>query len=542
MLSSEARAIRLVRSREVMRRLSFWLLVAGLDVRHLSLNDRLYFVYIMVFFALWGFALLALLAGFAANVISLLAVDPAEATARFGALGLLAWLTVALWRATRRSPLVLSNTDAQLLCQTPVSRRQVTLAWFITEWPGASLAFWAFAVVLGYAQVEIALGGDIGAEHLPRYLAFGLRALSVVAPLHLGLLALTWSAGLYRLQGDRERPRLRLALPAAAALVLALLLAGSGALPAGIVSRLGMVVTAPVTLPLRAAFGATSWAAGLMAASALALAAMGTLALVSPRLSLSRAAQETSGLEAQHTATLVGAGEVADDLARRRRLGAYRRPTRLPGYPGAGALVWKRAVQYIRDITIGAVVTWLLLAGAAVGVARAPDLGTRLWSALLWVYFASSACAGPLRNDLGRWWLLRQLPLSGRSALGGALAAPVLLIVALSLPGALLAALAGDPIWPILILLPLAAATVALACATDILRRCRASDLLAGIVPGQTSVGLLLQLVTVAVPPLTYVWAAPAGRLQAVAVAVFTGLLLARALLLLASGHLTRIA
>jgi hypothetical protein len=118
----------------------------------------------------------------------------------------------------------------------------------------------------------------------------------------------------------------------------------------------------------------------------------------------------------------------------------------------------------------------------------------------------------------------------------------VLIALALSLTAPLLAALASDPIWlPLLVLLPTASVAVALACALDILRRCRFSDLLTGIVPGQTSLGLLLQLVLAALPALLYVWTAPAGPFQATAVAVFAGLVVVRALASLAGGWLARI-
>ena len=135
-------------------------------------------------------------------------------------------------------------------------------------------------------------------------------------------------------------------------------------------------------------------------------------------MSLSRAAQETraGGLR---NALLLGTDEMAAELSQRRRLGTTRRPSRLPARPGAGALAWKRAVQMSRDLTLGSATTWLMLAGSAALVALAPDPGTQAWSALVWVYFVSQVSARPLRNDLARWWLVRQVRAARDGSDGG---------------------------------------------------------------------------------------------------------------------------
>lgn len=141
------------------------MLLAGLEARPRTLNDRLYLIYVLAFFSLWAFALLTLLASFATALILPLPAGPAESAAALALIGLLVWALSAAWRASRRSTIVLSDADAQLLCQTPVSRRQVALIWLLTHWPGAGLPVWAVAVVLGYTQVA---GGHRAGDHQPR--------------------------------------------------------------------------------------------------------------------------------------------------------------------------------------------------------------------------------------------------------------------------------------------------------------------------------------------------------------------------------------
>src|SRR5512140_2397619 len=68
-LFNDLRAVWLVRSRVLQGDLKFWLVVAGYDTRTSSFNNRLYLVYVVIFFALWIFMVLTLLADFAARFL-----------------------------------------------------------------------------------------------------------------------------------------------------------------------------------------------------------------------------------------------------------------------------------------------------------------------------------------------------------------------------------------------------------------------------------------------------------------------------------------
>ena len=146
-MPSDLQAVWLVRSRATSARLRFWMLLAGLDSRPRTLNDRLYLVYALAFFALWGFSLLTLVAGFAAGILALIPAAPAQSAAALALIGLLAWWLAAAWGAARRSPLLLSDADAQLLCQTPVRRPAVALTGLLTDWPEAAIPVVAVALV-----------------------------------------------------------------------------------------------------------------------------------------------------------------------------------------------------------------------------------------------------------------------------------------------------------------------------------------------------------------------------------------------------------
>jgi len=523
--SPELSAVWLVRSRAVAASLRFWLLIAGLDERPRTLNDRLYLGYVLAFFALWAFALLTLLAGLGANLLVLLPLPPDRAASLLALVGLLGWALVAAWNAAKRSPLLFSDADGQLLCQTPVPRAQVALVWLVTGWPIAALPIWAAAAILGYAQVEIALGAGITVNDLPRYLLAGFRALVPVVPLHLGLVALAWCLGVYRLQGDREVRGLRL-LPVGIGVLLFALLLGPG--PASLPWQM---LTLPLALPLGSAFGVFAWGTGVLGATVLAAAALLLLAATSRALSLSRAAQETRGLEALRIAQLTGTGEWAAEQTKRRRLGSGRSPARLPARAGAWSLVWKRAVQTLRGLTFTSAFTWLLPGTAALGLVLVPDPGARLWSGLMWAYFSVQACAGPLRQDLSRWWVLRGLPFAQARLLLAAIAVPATLVLLATTPALLLGLTSGDPVAVVAAaMLPGGAAIASGAAALDVLRRVRSSSLLAGVIPGVSSLALVLVVVAL-LPPLGLYLRLAAASTAAATVAAAASSLAAAALL-----------
>ena len=64
-------AVWLVRERQVGSRMSFWTAIVGYDPRDHSRSHQIYLVYVIIFFSLWGFAMLALIADWGAAVLML---------------------------------------------------------------------------------------------------------------------------------------------------------------------------------------------------------------------------------------------------------------------------------------------------------------------------------------------------------------------------------------------------------------------------------------------------------------------------------------
>lgn len=130
------RAVWMVRSRQIARKLSFWwVTLSGYDARDRSLSNRIYLLYAALFWAAWFFVVFSYFAGPAIRLLLALKLASLnQAAASLGMLALLGWGLYSLYQATRRSPLVFSETDAHVLCQAPVPGEAVALLWLLGAW------------------------------------------------------------------------------------------------------------------------------------------------------------------------------------------------------------------------------------------------------------------------------------------------------------------------------------------------------------------------------------------------------------------------
>ncbi len=474
------RAVWLVQSRKLFSKLEFWLVLIGYDRQTHSFSSWIYLVYVVIFFSVWTFVMLVLLAEFGGQVLSALPSDtPLTAALALGEITFVTLIVLELYFDSRRSPFVFSEADSHLLCQTPVDRRIVAVLWFLTDWLKRGLFLWPAAVVLGYALVEAGSPTALTIADLPSYLLAGARMLIIVVPLHLGAQALSWSAGAWRLKGKGDRSALRWAAP-----ILVILLIASWYLirsDGGVASQAWYWA---IGLPVLAGLGRVSLLAGLGLSLTWASIGMSLLWLASREISLARASQERYGQETLQAAILTGAFDQGQELQQRERLGDGRKPSRLPAHPGITALVWRNVLQRGRTFTLGRVIPWLGILGLTLGVTLVPDWGSRGWFIALWLILVGERATHSLRMDLSHWWLMHQLPFLSENL--------VLLDMLISLVGiellgliALLVALSRGISLPIFLcwLLIMGGPGTALAASLDIILQCQTERLLAGIVP-----------------------------------------------------------
>jgi hypothetical protein len=508
-LTAEVRAIWLVWSRQQLSRYRFWLQIAGFDIRDLSWASPFLLIYILIFLAIWAFAMLALMANGTAGLLQ--AITPASPSA--GAMILLtiflcAWGLYELYRASRRSPFVFSPEDALLLCETPVNRRAVALASFAARWVEITLPFGLAVLVLESGVVGLQVGAKLEARDLARYAVDGLRGLSLVIPWQTAALALAWAAGAYRLQRDRERRAWRWAAPLAV-LVVGLLLVLTRQNAA--VGQLAQALFWPFALPLRAAFGQAAWPPAMLSALMFGAFGMSALVLAAGPLNLSRAAQETSSLAARQQARFGGAVRYANELAREERLGAGRASAKWPNRPGMRSVTRKDVVQSRRDVTVGSVGVWLMMLSLSMGAALTPEWGTRVALAAFWIILVGGQATSRLKSDLARWWMWHQLPLSSWRLILAEMVRPVAMSMVVTWLGLVAGTvLAGHGPLAVVAFVPTAVVSVACAAAFAVLRQCRRDSLLAEQVPDSSELSFILGLMATAVPFAIVVGAARA--------------------------------
>lgn len=498
-------AVWLVRSHQIAADLRYWLTYIGYDRRDRSLAHKVYLVYATLFFSVWGFATLALLASWAGGVLKVLAASlPAgsglvEAAVSVLALALLGWWLFKTFQAGRASPLTFTEDDAALICQAPVSRPAVALLWLLGDWIKIGPIFWALAVTLAFALQDAALGAKVSVEFVPRYVLAGLRALILTLLVQWGLMALTWAWGVLRLERDRVRRGWWLG-PVLVAAFLAGLLVNSGNILGSLFTGWGGRLLLPLVFPVSAGYGHANWGWGLLVS--LIWAGLGSvfLALAARNLNLGRAAQESTGRAAMESAAQAGNAQAVAEISLRSRLGVGHPPTRLPGRGAAAwrSLIWKTVLSWSRRGAMNLLGPAMMIFAAGLGLALAPDWGTRAWAAFAWLVAVEQFAAGPLVDDLRMWHLYRGLPFDARQSLVGELVVPVVAVTLLGWLALIVAgiasalfALSSLPVWAVL-LVPGAALSCTLAAVLDVLRSSRSGRLLTGQAPMPGTTGSVI--------------------------------------------------
>jgi hypothetical protein len=486
-----------LRGRQEIGELNFWLTVVSYDPNDESFSNRLYLVYLVLFFSVWIFVTLTFFASGSAMLLPLLnAQYPGKAAVVLMGSILAIWNMVRLYNALKRSPVEFSDEDSYLLCQTPVSRRAVVLRWFWMPWFKSAFPFWLLAMLLGYSLGDIAFSDTIITSHFVEYLGYGLRAWLTLAPVHLALFALQWVIGVMRVRAN-ARVRYSTAL--------------------ALISGLALPVVLWLALPWFEKAGYVVIVAAGIGAAILSLAA---LVMTAKRFNLSRAAQETRRHVLLNDALRYGQSNYAENLRAEQHLRKEKAPTRLPGRPGPAALIWKDLLQVMRGLRLSKLQRWFSLASTAFGIFVMPGSISSLLL-FIWVIQVGKIAITRLRSDLSCWPIFHQLPISNRRAVMLDMASALVGIVAVSLlaglggwavrnallnteAGSLLMAQAGESVGIIssvtFLLIPGTAVAVAGMAALDVVRHAQSNLLLIGQAPDVDFLGLISGLAAAGLP------------------------------------------
>ena len=328
-----------VRLRQLASQMRFLTAIVGYDPRDHSINQSIYLIYIITFFSVWGFAMLTFIADLGAGVLSLFEnFTPIQSAILLITVVLIADVLLRSYIYARRSPFNFTNEDFTLICQTPVDRRQVALAWLFGDWLPAGLPYLVGAVVLSFACQQLAAPDGMIWTHLPIYIFTGFRVAVIIFPLHLAFITLTYTFGALRLRREKDLTYLRW-FPLGIGFCLFLLVVY---LPQSL-----WVLLSPILYPLEAGFGLENWMLGFILVVSLAVLSLLSLYLVSSRLNLSRASQESSShrqlkqMDLRREETRKGLWDGLEIFTKH-----------IPSGSGIRILFWKDMVQTLRGFRI----------------------------------------------------------------------------------------------------------------------------------------------------------------------------------------------
>jgi hypothetical protein len=330
--------------------------------------------------------------------------NPAQLVSSLAGYALILWVLVIFWQVSRRSPFVFSEEDAYLLCQTPVNRRKVALAWYLQGVLGTIIPLASGLVILSFALVEWRLQGEVRIFLLFEYLKASLRALILILPLQIGWQAALWGLGALRLHQRNEFAWGRPVFLGAVAFFLA------GFLLPG----LHLLLLAPLNLPLKVAFmedvPILDWLGGLSLSFLYLAAGLEFLSFQSKNINLSRTAQETSHIAAFGLARSYGQLDLIGTISLRRRLGTTRPASRLLYRPDGNVLYWKDLLQSLRAFQLRDFANLVWVFGLSLGMSRPSNWAFQMVAAGVWTISVGGLTTRRLRSDLARWWLFRSLP------------------------------------------------------------------------------------------------------------------------------------
>jgi hypothetical protein len=495
-------------SRRSLSRLAYWLSALGYDLRDRSVSNYLYGIYFLIFWAAWVVSVLALLGSSLSNGLQFfpLPVDPGQATAFLGQYFTIGWLLLELLRVSLRSPFVLDDDDAFLLCQTPISRRKIAAALFLQGFASVFLITTAGILIVSFTLTEWRLEDTQLVPRLFAAIQTSLKAWVLILPVQMGLQSFLWGLGAVRLRTPQSPPWIKWIFP-----LSLIVFAASFLTP-----NLHAVLMDPLRIPFTAAFSTgitpAEWITALLPGVLMLTTGWVFLLIQSGRLNLSLAAQETRLSAAIQNAKSYQQLGTARTLTTRQKLVQAKPSHLLAGWQGGSALVSKSILQSRRTFRWTQILDWILLFGLTLTIAMPGKWIFRMVMGAFWTIRSGEQISLRFRRDLSRWWLLQSLPVSAaRLVLMEMAPAWSLCVFAgwLALPFSGLsaaAALGAALLWPFL------AATAGLATGAEILRRVEARVLTsAGLeeenIPSIGIGGVLRGLISVLIPLGFYLWA-----------------------------------
>lgn len=500
------RAIHWIRTRQESEELSYWLSMVFYNPKDRSLSNRMYLVYLLVFFSIWWFIALVWFANTGGMLLSLV-FPMAEMQGAVGLelMVLLIWFLTMLFLSLRRSPVAFSEEDAYMVCQMPLRPRKLVLRWFLLPWIKSLIPFLILAMALGFSLAEVSLqSAGVVDPSIFTYIIEGVRAALALIPLHLAGFGLIWANGIWFMNHQRRKaawifPPLTVVL--VGALFVSAILASFGVALPGALSLIGSVLPAV----LLAGFSVGSLGSSLVFSGIIALFLLVLMVLSAGKFSASQAAQETQTQVSNRDLRRYGFSSQVKSRKVQKRLGISQRARWQPGWTGAAALIWKDILEIRRSIDISYGYKLLTFVGVGLGLVFIPSLGGRIIMILTWAMQATKFLTGRLREDLAHWAISHQHPLKPLGWIMSDMFVSALVMLLTILVGMLGgSALSGQSPLAAIVSLPGMIIGIAGVSAWTIFRHSHVDLLMTGQAPGINEFGVLFAALAAGIPVVIY--------------------------------------
>ncbi|MBA4384482.1 MAG: hypothetical protein C0410_07075 [Anaerolinea sp.] len=486
------KAIHWLRSRQEENELGYWLSFAAYDQKDRSFINKAYLLYLVIFLFIWLMMMLFFFAKYGGMVLSLL--NPGQGTATTITIEwvvLACWNLFGLFQSARRSPIVFSETDKALLCQTPISRRMLVLRWLWMPWLKNALPFWLMALVLGFSTAELNFVGADPSNAIFSYVGFGIRALIHIIPIHFSMYIFQWIIGVLRLRKNDQRNWIIYPAVALGLITLALAFFTNSKLKG----------FSPLNIAMTSDYINGDGSSPLLFGIGIALFLLGILFWLSHHINLNRAAQETSEIELMTTATRYGFTDLVEQHRLQNRLTSKRKISLGRRHKGDAVFLWKNQLQQLRGFSWKQLFPLLTIFSITMGLPLVPGFMSKLLALFFLVMQIGPLLTPRLRSDLACWPILQQLPIRKPKLLIYDLLPNLLLLFVICLLGLGVSAIITHAFaFNFLLVLPGLLATIGFTAAIDIFRKSKSDLLINGNVPTVGTQGVILGLIGTIIP------------------------------------------
>lgn len=519
-------AINFLRNRQEYSDLRYWLALVAYDPEERTVSNKIYLVYLVIFFTIWLFMVLIYAAKGLLGFFQL--AEPMAPALVVSLLLLLTFSIFALFTvlsSSLRSPLVFSEEHRFLLCQQPVPNRHLVFRWLPFPWLQSLALLILVCLMLGFSLGEISFPADDIASYFLVYVWFGLRTALLAIPYHFALFASGWAVGLYTLRHRRE---VKSYLPVIGLILLVLFLLAS------FFSTALFGFSLPFSKPLNSIlhnlllsfFGQGEFSFGLTLVLGLILSAASLLILwlTADEFSPAKAAHETQTTALLSSLLKYGQLDAIEQIRKKRRLGLTGNNRFLPDWQNSKAFAWKTIIQARRTFRFSDFYLLLVSLLLTFGFQLTGNTPAGWLGLASWVWMLSRHLLEFFKQDLSLWPLTRQAPVPIRVWAFSDLVLPTIPhIIAVSI--GLLISLVIFPVkqWVFIFLLPLGLLSAMLQLGQDILRKTKVEFLSLGKVQSYGLRGLLMAILCL-LAPLLILWLSPSPLSLAISL-VSSGLL-----------------